>query len=304
MSSQVEEIRRQIDLLDDKIHDLLMKRAELVIDIGKAKRKSNIQYIQPDREAIMLRRLLSRHQGPLPKEAIVRIWRELVGAVSLLQTGLQVSVAVDKENPLLLWDMAKDYFSSVVPMKKVNDPLSALSNVRDGKSTFAVLPWPTDDQTNPWWTYLISDVAETPMRIMARLPFGDRTKTANGPENKGIVVARVNFQPSGDDRSFIILELDNAVSRAKILETLRKKGVNPLSIYSCLQGSKSKQLMYHLVEIDSYIGKSAQDHSSLMKDLKLEGWNSYVIGGYPSPPVYEDSVGKGAQEGNIIEAQL
>src|SRR5476649_492790 len=112
MSKTVDEIRKTIDGMDNTIHDLLMQRAELVLKIGEEKRKNNVQVVQPDREIIMLRRLLARHKGPLPKEAVVRIWRELVGAVSLLQTGLKVAVAVpDDQSGIVYWDMAKDYFS-------------------------------------------------------------------------------------------------------------------------------------------------------------------------------------------------
>src|SRR6185295_1686741 len=112
MSKTVDDIRSKIDGMDNNIHDLLMQRAELVLKIGEEKRKSNVQVVQPDREIVMIRRLLSRHKGPLPKEAVVRIWRELVGAVSLLQTGLKVAVTVpDNAGGLVYWDMAKDYFS-------------------------------------------------------------------------------------------------------------------------------------------------------------------------------------------------
>ncbi len=91
-SPQLDKIRCQIDALDERIHDALMERAELVLKVGEEKRKNNIQIVQPAREARMIRRLLGRHHGALPEMAVVRIWRELVGAVSLLQTGLKVAV--------------------------------------------------------------------------------------------------------------------------------------------------------------------------------------------------------------------
>ncbi len=67
MAKSVDNIRKQIDGMDDKIHDLLMQRAELVLKIGEEKRKSQVQIIQPDREILMIRRLLERHKCPLPK---------------------------------------------------------------------------------------------------------------------------------------------------------------------------------------------------------------------------------------------
>jgi chorismate mutase len=60
MTQSVEDLRVQIDTLDNQLHDLLMERAELVLKIGEAKRRNKIQVVQPDREIIMLRRLLAR----------------------------------------------------------------------------------------------------------------------------------------------------------------------------------------------------------------------------------------------------
>src|SRR5690606_38307673 len=94
MSKKLEELRKKIDALDQVIHDALMARADLIDSVAAEKRKHNLPYVQPAREAQMIRRLLARHRGPLPAAAVVRIWRELVGAVSLLQTGLKISVCV------------------------------------------------------------------------------------------------------------------------------------------------------------------------------------------------------------------
>ena len=61
----LDDIRKKIDELDNRIHDTLMERAELVLKIGEEKRKNKIQIVQPAREARMLRRLLARHRGAL-----------------------------------------------------------------------------------------------------------------------------------------------------------------------------------------------------------------------------------------------
>ena len=109
MSKSLEEIRKQIDAIDNQVHDLLMERASLVSSVALAKKESGLQIVQPAREARMMRRLLARHEGPLPKKTIIRIWRELVGSVSLLQTGLNVVIS-DEGDSHTYWDMAKKLF--------------------------------------------------------------------------------------------------------------------------------------------------------------------------------------------------
>lgn len=293
MSKTVESIRQQIDTLDNKIHDALMKRAELVLKIGEEKRKNKVQIIQPDREAIMVRRLLGRHKGPLPKEAIVRIWRELVGAVSLLQTGLKVVVNVPEDHTgLIYWDMAKDYFSSVLPMSKASNPLAALAMVREHEATFAVLPWPEDEQKNPWWGYLLGETGDDGMRIMARLPLGDSSKEAPNPEHRALVVARLKYEASGKDRSFVAMELQEDISRAKIVDKAKELDLTALSIHTCPGLHPGKKL--HLLEVDGYVDVQEDINQNLLDSLEDPDGKCICLGGYPVPPVYEDKVGKNA----------
>ncbi|MCB9991679.1 MAG: chorismate mutase [Rhodospirillales bacterium] len=293
MSKTVGTIRQQIDALDDKIHDLLMKRAEMVVKIGEEKRKNKVQIIQPDREAIMIRRLLGRHQGPLPKEAIVRIWRELVGAVSLLQTGLKVVVSVPEDHTgLIYWDMAKDYFSSVLPMQKASNPLAALAMVRESEATFAVLPWPEDDQNNPWWGYIMDENGDQGMRIMARLPLGDSSKEAPNLEHRAIVVARLKYETSGDDRSFLALDLDGDISRGRIVDKAQALELKALSLHSCPGMMPGRKL--HLVEVEGYVDPDGEQSEKLARSFDDPDAKCTCLGGYPVPPVYEDKVGKNA----------
>ncbi len=294
MAKAVDDIRSKIDGMDNTIHDLLMQRAELVLKIGEEKRRNNIQVVQPDREIIMIRRLLARHKGPLPKEAVVRIWRELVGAVSLLQTGLKVVVTVpDDPNGLTYWDMAKDYFSSVLPMNKAANPLAALGMVREGEATFAVMPRPADGETNPWWSFLLDESGDKAMRIVARLPLGDRTQSAN-PDNQALVVARLKFETSGDDRSFIILELEQGISRAKVVDKFKEAGFEPRAFYT-YAGAKGGTRTQHLIEVDKYIGPDDKRLAQIVEKLDPAGGRAASVGGYPTPPVYADKVGKSAE---------
>src|SRR6185437_12724944 len=74
----LEDLRRRIDEIDDQIHDLLMRRAELVEAIGNSKKSENAPVLRPGREARILRRLVARHRGRLPRSVLVRLWRELL----------------------------------------------------------------------------------------------------------------------------------------------------------------------------------------------------------------------------------
>lgn len=82
----IEDIRKEIDDVDDRIYDLLKTRAELVLKIAEIKRCKNLPSAQPGRENEIIARLQALATGPLPPEAIERIWREIMKAMLRLQT--------------------------------------------------------------------------------------------------------------------------------------------------------------------------------------------------------------------------
>lgn len=285
-SEKLDEIRRKIDTLDTRIHETLMERAELVLQIGEEKRKNNIEVVQPAREARMIRRLLSRHKGALPEMAVVRIWRELVGAVSLLQTGLKVVVA-DVEEHREYWDQAKDYFGSCLPMERSFSTMNALKSVREGRATFAVVPYPTDSASEPpWWESLHDDVAGD-LKIIIRLPHGDDPKNKN-PEKRAVVVAKMGFDCSDDDHSFLLLECDPHISRTKIVDTSKEEGLKPISL-SSRQTISESPLRKYLLEVEGYWTDESDEIKALAKKLG-EGSRIYCAGGYPVPPIYAKTV--------------
>jgi chorismate mutase / prephenate dehydratase len=282
MSKKLEDIRKKIDTLDDRIHDTLMERAALIMDIAEEKRKSNLHFVHPAREAQMIRRLLARHEGALPGAAIVRIWRELVGAVSLMQTGLKISVT--ETNPAF-WDMARNYFGSVVSMQKSTNPLHALGSVREDESYFAVLPWPQDGDSNPWWMYLFTQAKSEHMKIVCALPYGTTEAETVMPESRALVVSKTDFASSGKDCSFIAFELDKGVSRTRIVDVLKGVKLNTLTLYSKsdAQGTSS----FHLAEVDDYIGEGDARLGEISAKFDNTLMRIAVVGGYPVPPVYK-----------------
>jgi len=283
-SKELDAIREKIDELDNRIHDTLMERAELVLKIGEEKRKKNIQVSQPSREARMIKRLLERHSGALPEMAVVRIWRELVGAVSLLQTGLKVAVAEAEERPEY-WDIAKDYFGSCLPMQKMGSPLSAIAAVREEKATFAVVPWPNDEDEQPWWAFLGSGTSD-PMNIIIRLPHGDDPAAPN-PDYRALVVAKAGFDSSGEDRSFLLIECNTGISRARLVNVAEKIKLKPLSL-SSKRSQITDQPCLHLLEVDGYI--SPEKMQEFKENLDDPMGRVDCVGGYPVPPTYSKTI--------------
>ncbi len=72
------EIRPQIDDLDEQIVRLLNRRAALGLRVGEAKRVRGEPIHDPDREAEVLKRVSSMTTGPLPADALSRIYSRII----------------------------------------------------------------------------------------------------------------------------------------------------------------------------------------------------------------------------------
>lgn len=232
-ANPLSDFRAEIDRIDDALHDLIMRRAEVVLQIAAVKSQAAgaaangaggaggpALAIRPGREAQILRRLLARHSGALPGAVIARVWRELISAKIGLQGPLEVAVFGGPE-PLVGWDVARSHFGSVTPATLYHSSAQVLGRVAEGNGVIGVLPAPGGgDRDSEWWpalAYTLTGDGDPGVRIIARLPF---VRRAGGPEPEMVAVARCEREASGDDRSYLLLFCRNEISRASARQLL------------------------------------------------------------------------------------
>jgi chorismate mutase / prephenate dehydratase len=83
--------RSRINNLDEEVLNLLNQRAEAALRIGDLKRRKDLPYFVPEREAEVVDRLVALNGGPLSADAIGAIWREIVSASRALERSLPVA---------------------------------------------------------------------------------------------------------------------------------------------------------------------------------------------------------------------
>lgn len=224
-------LRAQIDAIDDAIHDLLMRRGEVVAQVGREGGKT--VPLRPGREAAIIRRLLARHHGPLPARTLPRLWRELLAATTAMQ-GSYV-IAVCEPDPAAapgerLLACAREHFGALTPMRVHRTPAQAIGDVGAGATIAAVLPMPREDEAarDAWWTTLMQR-GEPRMHVVARLPFWAR-RPEGVAQAQALVVAAAAPDDSGRDRGLIGLECDLSISRPRITAALSAAGLPATSL--------------------------------------------------------------------------
>ena len=84
--------RQQIDSLDQRIVELIQERARVVEEVGRIKREANLPVTVPTREQQVIAKAQELAKGgPLPPEAIGRIYQKLVEEMRNWEAKLDVA---------------------------------------------------------------------------------------------------------------------------------------------------------------------------------------------------------------------
>jgi chorismate mutase/prephenate dehydratase len=267
-SGGLDVLRAELDRIDNEIHDLLMRRAEVVEHVARSGKPAAFR---PGREASIVRRLLQRHRGALPAASLVRIWRELLAGTTSMQGSFSLAVC-DPDHGAILTQLAREHFGNLTPLRAYGTAGQALADVSQGVASVAVLPFPSDRDS--WWVSLLH--REPRLYIIVCLPFWNR-RPDGAPMAQALVVASTPPDASGNDRSFLGLECDSDVSRARLSGELLAANLKPETMVVLRQ--QGAPVSNVLIEVEGYLTDNDPRLSRLGSMLR----RPVVLGSYASP---------------------
>ena len=291
-NTDLDDLRREIDEIDESIHDLLMRRTSVAQKIGGIKGASPT--LRPAREAEVLRRLVARHTGPFPKAQLVGIWREIMAAHLRLQGPFTVAVFAPDENPGY-WGLARDQYGSHTPMMYCQSSGQVMREVAEERAAVGVLPYPEEEEEEPWWPLLLGSGKDNP-QVIARLPFtGERDRRGAGLH--ALAVAKLTPEESGDDRSLLAFETADEISRARLHSTLATVDL-PARFMATYRGGRQRTVWQHLIEVDGLVLATDERVGRFTDLLGDAAGQILALGAYATPLTAEDlGSGDGAGDG-------
>ncbi len=228
---ELDALRGRIDRIDDSIHDLLMQRAELANAIRAAKgaiagdgEGEVLSAYRPAREADMLRRLKARHKGNLPFAAVARIWREIIASLTQMQApyGLYICGGA---NLLAFHDIGRFYYGASAHIHVHENADAVLDAVSGDASGLGLLPYPSGNESAPWWPQLM-ELRKNGIAVIASLPFFDSVDANTAPQPSILVISHAPFEPSGDDTTLLVINAPAATSKAKIVDLMKQAEID------------------------------------------------------------------------------
>lgn len=277
----LDDLRQEIDRIDDALHDLLMQRTEVVEQVGALKGIDNAVLLRPGREAEILRRLVSRHHGGFPKLALLRIWREILGGMIGLEGNVSVAVFMPDRGAGYL-ELAREHFGAVLAVTPFRSAGQVTRAVAEGSATVGIMPMPDREDTEAWWISLMGDSSDLP-RIIARLPFSG-PGPGRGDGLEALAIGRLASEPTGYDRSWLALETTPDISRARLRSVLSAAGIEP-TLLAATQRTEENWL--HLAEVSGHLVAEDRRIARLV-ERKQPVLRAVLLGGYPVPFRSED----------------
>ncbi len=273
----LEEVRREIDEIDAALHDLIMRRTRVVEQVMAAKGTTNTGNFIPGREIKVLRGLMDRHEGAFPRQALIRMWREMISVFAAMQGPFHV-VACAKGGEQGCWDMARDYFGLHEKMSTLATPREVVSSVSNDEAAIGVVSVPAEGDDDAWWRVLGGAVAP---RIVARLPFIEGSNARTGGVG-AYVLAKLEFDPTGDDRTLLVVETEFELSKADLLRQVTNANLTPqLAVTDRSDGAA------HLIEVDGFV---ETDDEPVRKLMDLDEVRSVLLIGSYGVPVQAGGV--------------
>jgi len=157
------ELRDKIDAIDEQILQLINQRASCAVEVAKTKIAQGEQgtFYRPDRESLVLRRIMDLNQGPLSDHTAVRFFRELMSACLALEKPMDIAF-LGPEGTFTQQAAFKHFGHAVktIPATTINEIFSA---VECGSCQFGVVP--VENSTEGVISYTLDRFLTSPLKV-------------------------------------------------------------------------------------------------------------------------------------------
>lgn len=216
----IDDLRDEIDLLDQELLALMERRLDLAAAIAGAKAVDSAEapadgterelLLRPAREAQVIARL-SDMTRRIPGASIAAIWRELMAVNLQTQRGIEIALSATR-HPARIELMARARFGTVLPITHTTSTQAALAKARAGEAIALVEIGDTG-----WWTQLVDDPELT---IIDGL-------LGEGGRGSALAIGRLSAQRLPEERRFAVLaqrELAARLGRGEVVCPLAASG--------------------------------------------------------------------------------
>ena len=260
--SQLDDLRQQIDKIDDQLAKLISRRGRLAQEIGEEKsRQGKMKHFHvPQRERAILNRLKGQNKGPFPSSSIESVFRELFSATLALEKPLKIAFLGPETT--FSHQAAVRHFGHSCTFNPCGNIKTVFLEVEMGNSDYGVVP--VENSIEGVINLTLDCFVDSPLYICSetRLPIG-LFLLSNATDRNKIQKVYSHPQPLAQCRNWLNSNLPSveqlpASSTAQAAE-LAKKNKNTAAIAGELAAE-----VYGLKIIDKNIQDRTENHTRFL----------------------------------------
>jgi chorismate mutase/prephenate dehydratase len=161
----LEELRRQIDAIDDRLLELLNERIEVVQKVGELKHRTGGAIYRPEREKAIIDRLVRQNKGPLNEKAIEAIFLEIFAVARNFEQPQRIAYLGPEGS--FTHQAAENRFGAMSEYVPLHSIAAVFKAVHADRAKFAVVP--IENNTNGFVGETLDELAQSDLKIVAEL---------------------------------------------------------------------------------------------------------------------------------------
>lgn len=278
----LKKLRSRVDSIDGHILTLLNKRANVILKIGKAKGALRQPVYVPDREKSVYANIISNNKGPMSKESLKAIFREIMSGSLQLERPLKIAY-LGPEFTFTHMASVKKFGSSVnyIDCGTITD---IFSEVEKARADYGVVP--IENSIEGAVNHTLDMFADSGLKICSEIYLEVSHSLLSNEKNKG-AIKRVYSKREvfGQCRMWLEanlprVELKEVSSTAKAAEIAAKEKGSACIASECAASKYNLRVLYSSIEDSAHnvtrflvIGKNeakptGEDKTSLMFSVK------------------------------------
>lgn len=266
--SKLSEIRKKIDTIDQEIQKLINQRAQCALEVAQVKKDGNNGAIiyRPEREAQILRKIMERNIGPLPKKDMAEIFLFIMSKCRALQQPIKITVLGPKKS--ISHKAALKHFGASLQIYFTSTIKKILRDVATKKTNYGIIPIENIKEGTIIST--LEALTEFSLQICGEIEFSGM---------RFWIIGTATTAPSGNDKTSLVIYIANKPgSLAKILQPFANHQVD----VSFLEYFPYRGNMHNYVFFVDIAGHQ-QDQSvqAALQELATQSLTYTLLGSYP-----------------------
>jgi chorismate mutase-like protein len=197
----LDELRKEIDTIDEQIVALINERCTVAAKVGEWKKKQSHAIYVPEREKQLFERLHAKNNGPISSSALRSIYREIISGAIALEKPLNILFFDSHENSS---NAARETFGDAAEYSSCSSITKLMEALHSDKYDYGVVPL-ADSSGNFSETVLLELIKYKEIKICA-----ERIGSINDTEGRYFIIGMQETTPTSEDRTAIAIELSNA----------------------------------------------------------------------------------------------